>query len=180
MSTCTTYASSDPEVAGTWPPVEKAAFRHSMSRLAAAVNIITSVGEDGWCGFTASAVTSVTDEPPTLLVCINRTTQAHKSILSSRVLCVNTVSKPHEELSMVFAGSGGNKDMVKRFAAANWTTLATGAPVLEDAIVAFDCRVTQLVEVGTHDVMICEVVAVRDNEHAGGLVYFGRRFHHVV
>lgn len=163
-------------VAEPLPPVDKLVYRSAMSRLAAAVNIITSAGDDGWCGFTASAVSSVTDSPPTLLVCINRGTQAHPTITASRILCVNTVAGPHEDLSMLFAGAGGNKDMAARFASAEWTTLATGAPVLIGAAVAFDCRVVDIASVGTHDVLYCEVVAVRE-EAADSLVYFSRKFH---
>ena len=182
MSDCMTQL-AERGVSAEAPAVEQGAFRNAMARLAAAVNIVTSVGDEGWCGFTASAVSSVTDAPPTLLVCINRKTQAHKSILSSRVVCVNVVSKPHEALSMAFAGADGNKDMVKRFAAADWTTMVTGAPALKGALAAFDCRVAELIEVGTHDVLICHVLALSAegvDGDAGGLVYFGRRFHHVL
>jgi flavin reductase len=160
-------------------PVESKAFRSGMARLAAGVNIITSAGAGAWCGFTASAVCSVTDDPPTLLVCMNRGSQSYEIIKSSGVLCVNTVAGPHEELSMRFAGANGTKDMGARFAGANWTTLVTGAPSLLDATVSFDCRVVHSVEIGTHDALFCEVVAVREAQHTEGLVYFGRKFHRV-
>lgn len=156
-------------------PVDRQLFRNGMAKLAAAVNIITSIGESGRCGFTASAVCSVTDSPPTLLVCINRNSQSHPVITASQVLCVNTVAGPHEALSMAFAG--GVKDMGERFAVGEWTTLVTGAPVLREATVAFDCRVTQVAEVGTHDVVFCEVLAIHEGDSAEGLVYFARRFH---
>ncbi|MCK0198876.1 flavin reductase [Ancylobacter sp. 6x-1] len=153
-------------------------FRAGMAKLPAAVNIITSLGEDGRCGFTASAVCSVTDSPPTLLVCVNRSNQSHRAIATSQVLCVNTLAGPHHEaLSMAFAG--GVKAMDERFAGGEWTALATGAPVLTEATVAFDCRVTQMSSVGTHDVMFCEVLAIHEGGSSQGLVYFGRRFHHL-
>lgn len=163
------------------PPVEAQDYRNAMSKLAAAVNIITSTGENGWCGFTASAVSSVTDSPPTLLVCIKRTVQAHGTIAASGVLCVNTVAGPQEELAMTFAGSGGNKDMAQRFAGGDWSQLVTGAPVLTGAIVNFDCRVTGVSTIGTHDVLFCEVLAVagQDAMESGALVYFDRKFHAV-
>ncbi|MBS7540317.1 flavin reductase [Ancylobacter lacus] len=158
--------------------VSRELYRSGMAKLPAAVNIITSLGEAGRCGFTASAVCSVTDSPPTLLVCVNRTNQSHKAIAASRVLCVNTLAGPHHEaLSMAFAG--GVKNMDERFAAGDWTTLVTGAPVLAEATVAFDCRVTHMAEVGTHDVVFCEVLGIHEGGAAEGLVYFGRRFHHL-
>lgn len=160
-------------------PVDRASFRSGMSKLAAAVNVVTSVGVDGWCGFTASAVCSVTDDPPTLLVCVNKSSQSRSAIAASRVLCVNTLADPHEDLSMAFAGAGGVKDMATRFAGADWTTLATGAPALKGAAVSFDCRVSSVAEVGTHDVLFCEVVAIVEASEPQSLVYYARRFHRV-
>jgi len=168
-------AQSTPPTESALARVEKQAFRDAMSKLAAAVNIITSVGENGPCGFTASAVCSVTDTPPTLLVCINRNSQSHAAITTSKVLCVNTVAGPHEELSMQFAG--GIKEMSERFKVGAWSTLVTGAPVLTEATVAFDCRITQIAEMGTHDVLFCEVLAIHEGGATDGLVYFGRKFH---
>ncbi|MCS0501210.1 flavin reductase [Ancylobacter mangrovi] len=157
-------------------------FRNGMARLAAAVNIITTIRDGEPYGFTASAVCSVTDTPPTLLVCVNRTNRTHPVIAASRILCVNTLSGPHEELSMAFAGGASTASMAERFRHGEWTTLATGAPVLADAAVAFDCRVKAFHEVGTHDVLICEVLALHEGSSgegaaAQGLVYFDRRFH---
>jgi flavin reductase len=171
-----TIPATDPSVT----PVDSKSYRSGMARLASGVNIITSTGVDGRCGFTASAVCSVTDDPPTLMVCMNRSSQSYDAINRSGNLCVNTVSPLHEELSMRFAGANGVKDMAQRFAGAEWTTLVTGAPVLADANVAFDCRVVSQVEIGTHEVMFCEVLAVREAGTCEGLVYFGRRFHRVM
>lgn len=159
----------------TMPTVDKQAYRGGMARLAAAVNVITSAGDDGWVGFTASAVTSVTDSPATLIVCVNKNVQAHKTLSENRILCVNTTSGPQEGLAMAFAG--GTKDMAERFASATWTTLVTGAPVLEGAAVAFDCRVTNIVDGATHDVFFCEVLALREEPEADALVYHARKFH---
>jgi flavin reductase len=159
--------------------VDGKAFRSGMARLAAGVNIITSTGPNGWCGFTASAVCSVTDDPPTLLVCTNRGSQSYDTIKASGVLCVNTISGRHEELSLRFAGANGTKDMTARFAGAEWTAMVTGAPALADANVSFDCRVVRNIEVGTHDAFFCEVVAIREAHSFEGMVYFGRKFHRV-
>jgi flavin reductase len=157
------------------PAVDKQIYRGGMARLAAAVNVITSTGDEGWCGFTASAVTSVTDSPATLLVCVHKQVQAHRTLSTNRVLCVNTVAGAHEDLAMLFAG--GIKDMAGRFAAAKWKTLVTGSPVLESAVVSFDCRVASIVEAATHDVFFCEVLAVHHGPTEEALVYHARKFH---
>jgi len=157
------------------PTVDRQVYRGGMARLASAVNIVTSAGENGWVGLTASAVTSVTDDPATLIVCVNRGAQAHATFARSRILCVNTAAAEHEGLAMAFAGSV--KDMVARFAAGRWSTLVTGAPVLEGATAAFDCRIANVVGGNTHDVFFCEVLAVRETPEAEALVYHARKFH---
>lgn len=159
-------------------PVEKQAYREAMARLGAAVNVITTDGPAGRAGFTASAVTSVTDTPPTLLVCANRTNDSYPAMKQNGVLCVNTLTPAQEGLSPVFAGMTQHT-MNERFDGYAWHTLQTGAPVLDQAVVVFDCRITQIVEVGTHDVFFCSVEAVRTGPAHEGLIYYGRGYHRV-
>lgn len=84
--------------------IEKQAFRDAMSCLGAAVNIVTTDGPAGRAGFTASAVCSVTDEPPTLLVCLNRSASVWPIFSRNQALCVNTLAAGHEDLSNLFGG----------------------------------------------------------------------------
>lgn len=175
--TTASIALPEPALAIPDGAVDKQTYRDGMARLAAAVNIITSIGDDGVCGFTASAVCSVTDTPPTLLVCVNRTAQSYPALAKSRVLCVNTVGPALEGAAMRFAG--GEKSMQARFDGLAWSRAVTGAPVLDQAAVAFDCRIIGSTDVGTHTVFYCEVVAVRTEGGADGLIYFERRFHTV-
>lgn len=149
-------------------------YRDAMSNLAAAVNIITTNGEAGKAGFTASAVCSVTDTPPTLLVCLNQSASVYQTFMTNKVLCVNTLALEHKELSGLF---GGKTPMDERFAKGEWMTLTTGSPVLTDAILSFDCEVRSISTVGTHDILICEVVAIRHKPDSQGLVYFNRDYH---
>lgn len=149
-------------------------FRDGMARLGAAVNIVTTDGPAGRAGFTASAVCSVTDTPPTLLVCLNRSASVYASFRSNQVLCVNTLASGHEGFARRF---GGKTSMAERFAGGTWSRLATGAPVLEGAVAAFDCRLEEIAAIGTHDVLFCRVVAVETTIDRDGLVYFARRYH---
>ncbi len=160
-------------------PVSKNEYREAMARLGAAVNVITTDGPGGRAGFTASAVCSVTDTPPTLLVCANRSNDSYAAFTGNRVLCVNTLIPAQESLSPVFAGLTDHA-IEARFDTAQWTTLATGAPALVDAAVAFDCRIDQVVEVGTHDVFFCIVEAVACGPVHEGLIYYARRYHRIV
>jgi flavin reductase len=160
-------------------PVEKQPYREAMAYLGAAVNVITTDGPGGRAGFTASAVCSVTDTPPTLLVCANRTNDSYPAMRQNAVLCVNTLASAHEPLSPVFAGMTDHT-MEARFEGATWHTMLTGAPVLDGALVAFDCRIARIVEVGTHDIFICAVEAVEIGTVPEGLIYYARGYHRVV
>lgn len=152
-------------------------FREGMSRMGAGVNLITTDGTAGKHGLVASAVCSVTDAPPTLLVCVNRSAFVHDKLLENRVLCVNVLAAHHQELSNIFARFVPGVD---RFSHGTWTTAQTGAPVLQDANVAFDCRIGSVVEQGSHSVMFCNIQAVHLPEKSDrGLVYFSRDYHHL-
>jgi flavin reductase len=159
--------------------VTRDGYREAMARLGAAVNVITTDGPGGRFGFTASAVCSVTDTPPTLLVCVNRTNDSHDPLVVNGVLCVNTLTHGQAALSPVFAGMNGMDRHADRFGHGAWDRLATGAPVLLDAAVSFDCRVTQRVDVGTHSVLFCNVEAIRLGPTHEGLIYYGRHYHRV-
>ncbi len=154
-------------------PLTKQRYRDAMANLAAAVNVVTTDGPAGRAGFTATAVCSVTDEPPTLLVCVRRDSSVGEAFRANGVLCVNTLAPEHKTLSALF---GGKTPADERFAAAEWSRASTGAPVLSGALASFDCRVSSVVEVGTHAVLFCEVVSGGDGAPTEGLVYVGRRY----
>lgn len=159
--------------------IERQIYRDAMARLGAAVSVITTTGPAGTAGFTASAVCSVTDDPPTLLVCMNRGSRLNEAFKANRVLCVNTLAAAQQPLSPLFAGLTGVDDMAARFAAAEWTSLVTGSPVLAGAVVSFDCRIAQITEVGGHSVFFCEVDAIQAGSEHEGLIYFGRSYHRI-
>src|SRR2546423_12555865 len=106
---------------------EAALFREAMSRLGAAVHVITTAGPAGKTGATATAVCSVSDAPPTLLVCINRKSQTNPVIVGNGVFCVNTLGAIGAEIADIFAGRTGAQG-ADRFATGEWTALATGSP----------------------------------------------------
>ncbi|HBC35495.1 MULTISPECIES: NADH-dependent FMN reductase RutF [unclassified Marinobacter] len=162
------------EVLAMPPLVDKQSFRNAMSTLAAAVSVVTTDGPGGRAGFTATAVCSVCDEPPTLLVCLNRGASVYDAFQQNDSVCVNTLADHQSDLSNLF---GSKTTMDQRFAGAQWSTAVTGAPVLEDALVSFDCTVSKRVSVGTHDILFCAVANVRQQDEVGGLVYFDRGYH---
>jgi flavin reductase len=155
-------------------PVSAAAFKEAMSRVAGAVHIVTTDGPAGRAGFTATAVCSVTADPPTLLVCVNESSSVGQIFIANPTLAINTVGAAHNDLAMLF---GGKTPLEERFAAAKWTEGEGGAPILEGAIAAFDCVVSQSHTVGTHRVLFCEVIGTRVAEaEALPSIYLGRGF----
>lgn len=150
-------------------------FREAMSRLAGGVCIVTTNGPAGLAGFTASAVCSVSDSPATMLVCVNRGASAYPAFEANGFLCVNMLSPSQQATASLF---GGKTPMADRFAAAAWKPLASGAPALLGASASVDCRVVQRCIVGSHEVLICEAMAIATAANApGALVYLGRRYH---
>lgn len=149
-------------------------FRKAMSRLSAAVNVITTDGAAGRHGITASAVCSVTDSPPTLLVCVNRRSGLHMVYRQNGVLCVNVLGGHHQAVSQRFSTP---TDSAARFDHDVWNRLVTGSPALADASASLDCRIRQVTDIGTHSVYFCEVVGVAMAEHLDSLVYFNRNYH---
>lgn len=156
--------------------IEATNFRNAMSLLPTAVNVVTTEGLSGAHGFTASAVCSVTDTPPTLLVCMNTTSRSHVHFMENKILSVNVLGAQHEHISNTFASKLCSEE---RFQQGTWTKLVTGSPVLEDALVSFDCEIEQVQEVGTHSVFMCRVVAIKQSEQDESLVYFNRTYHQV-
>lgn len=154
--------------------VEATIYREAMSRLGAAVNIITTRDAGGRHGLTVSAVCSVTDEPPTLLVCINRSTRSRASFEIGGPICINTLAHAQKDVSVAFSGK---MEMDERFTEGTWLEGSSGAPVLAEALVAFDCLISSIVEIGTHSVIFCEVQEIRLGNPTEALVYFDRAYH---
>jgi flavin reductase (DIM6/NTAB) family NADH-FMN oxidoreductase RutF len=155
--------------------VSKQLYRDGMARFAAAVHIVTTAGPAGSTGFTASAACSVTDDPTTLLVCLNRASQLHAIFRENGVFCLNTLAAEQRELAELFAHHGG-VPMQERFALPLWKKYKTGSPVLRDALVSFDCFITDVQEVGTHWVMFGLVQHMRMSSRASALLYLHRSY----
>jgi flavin reductase len=158
--------------------VEPRLFREAMSRLGAAVHVVTTAGPGGRTGFTATAVCSVSDAPPTLLVCLNRRSPGGPLLRQNGVFCVNTLGADAEAIADVFAGRTGVY-MEERFRVGTWATLTTGAPTLADAVVAFDCRIIEVKAVASHNVIFGAVEAVHLGGGGPALVYHDRAYKRV-
>src|SRR5262249_25699469 len=125
------FTAVGPDVVRT---VEPAAFREAMSKLGAAVHVITTAGPGGKAGATATAVCSVSDAPPPLGMCPNRRSQTNPAVVENGVFCVNTLGDGGAEIADIFAGRTGITGS-NRFTVGEWTTLSTGSPVLVPAVI---------------------------------------------
>jgi flavin reductase len=157
------------------PTCDAASFRQGMSRLGAAVHVITTQGPAGRTGFTATAVCSVSDAPPTVLVCLNRKSDSAPILLANKVFCVNTLAFGEEAIADTFAGRTGVKG-VDRFNVGDWIVAATGSPVLSSAVVAFDCRTIEVKSMASHYVIYGAVEQVRLGPTSEALVYHDRLY----
>ncbi|HTJ01749.1 MAG TPA: flavin reductase family protein [Methylovirgula sp.] len=156
-------------------PIDSGRFREAMSRVAGAVHVVTTAGQAGLGGITASSVTSITVEPPMMLFCINTTSPSAQRILDNRAFCINTLTAADEHLSEIFAGRT-HQHLEERFTSGAWTKLATGAPVLSTALAAFDCRLIEAKEVSTHLIVMGVVEAVAIASGGEALLYAHRKY----
>lgn len=158
-------------------PVDADAFRSAMSRLGGAVTIITARHGDEMAGLTATAVCSVSAQPPRILVCINRNVRAHALVEHSQALVVNVLSAEHETLARRFAGMVQGVVGADRFESGTWTADARGVPLLADAAASLSCAVVETAVSGTHSMFLCEVAAVHvPARTTSSLFYVNRQF----
>jgi len=148
-------------------------FRLGMRSLAGAVNIVSTAHSGHRYGMTATAVCSVSADPPTLLVCMNQLTTTHGALLKAGVFCVNVLRAEDSDLSTAFAGSQSGES---RFRSREWMRLATGAPALADALASFDCRVVKTIEHGTHTVFLGEIEKILLGRKGKPLLYAGGQY----
>ena len=140
-----------------------------MARVASCVSVVTTDGPAGRAGLTVSAMCSLSADPPSLLVCINRASRAGRIIRINGVFCVNVLASHQAAIARRFAARGD------RFLELDWGRFGTGAPVLREAIAVFDCNLTRGADYGTHDILI-GVVAETEEREGLPLLYVGRTY----
>lgn len=153
-------------------------FRDAMASLSAAVNIITTDGPAGRCGITATAVCSVTDTPPTLLVCINRNSAMNPVFQENRRLCVNVLNHEQELMARHFAGMTG-VSMEDRFRLEEWQLGALGQPVLRNTLASPKGRSSRS-RASAPTRCTVQIKQIALSEAGNGLIYFKRNFHSVI
>ncbi len=144
--------SSDNRVSGSLDP---RALRHAFGAFTTGVTVVATLGEGGtpW-GFTANSFTSVSLDPPLLLVCIAKTSGSFKAFVESKHFAVNVLASSQRETAMTFAAGGKDK-----FKGVSWRGEESGSPVLEGCVAWFDCGLEELIEAGDHVILLGRVLA---------------------
>jgi flavin reductase (DIM6/NTAB) family NADH-FMN oxidoreductase RutF len=157
-------------------PVSTDLFRSALSRLASGISVISTAQEGERRGLTATAVCSVSAEPPTILVCVNTATGTAKMMKDKGWFAVSLVSEAHRGVAEVFAGRNSLAGDA-RFLHGDWVEGENEAlPVLSGALASLECRVTDVVVSGTHEVFFGLVEAIRVKDGVP-LIYHGGGFH---
>lgn len=152
--------------------IDAAAFRHAMRHVPTGVTVVTSLRDGEPRGITVNAFASVSLDPPSLLICVNREARSYLFISSSRIFCVNVLAGDQRELAEHFSG----KVRERQFAEIGFTVDVTGAPVIEGAIAHFDCELMHEYHVGSHSILIGRVLSCGARP-GSPLGYFNGGFH---
>ena len=146
-------------------------FFDSMQRMPGAVTIVTALLGGQKVGLTATAVCSLTASPPQLLVCINRASQSHDKIVAAGAFAVNVLSEVQHEIANRFAAA----PQEKRFEDGKWMELETRAPILEGAVVSFDCEISRIVPIETHSIL-CGLIKATQQCEEQALLYADKNY----
>lgn len=124
------------------------------------------------------AACSVSDEPPTVLVCLTRKSPGNDIFVENGCFALNTLGSAHEALATAFSGVTG-LDQAERFRFGDWSVQATGAPVLSDALAVFDCQIVEARDMATHRVLFGRVTGLRIGDSVPPLLYHRRGYRHL-
>lgn len=155
--------------------ISPARYRDAMSCFAGAVNVAATDGTAGRRGVTVSAAVSVSDDPATVLICLNRNRTENLMFKDNGCFSLNTLCTSQIRLARAFAGEG-HLSMEARFELGNWHRLDTGSPILHGSRMAIDCEVTDVQTVHTHYVVIGKVVACAPESNEPALIYLDRGY----
>jgi flavin reductase (DIM6/NTAB) family NADH-FMN oxidoreductase RutF len=145
----------------------RAAFRH----LAGGVSVITTGHGEDRSGLTATSVSSLSAEPPTIFFGLNLSSSSYPVLQRHRSFGVNFLSATQKQVADRFAGRGGEKGAA-RYADAEWTSGVSGAPLLLGALASLDCEVEEIIERHSHAIIIGRVREVRLGRDDAALVYW--------
>ena len=149
-------------------------LRRAMRAWSSGVTIVTAAHGGSQHGMTVSSFTSVSLEPPLIIISLHTESRTHNLVMASGTFAVNILGADQRELSERFAGRLESE--LNRFEGLDADTLTTGAPLLKGALANLDCRVRQVIPVGMNTLFLAEVVAVRGDGDGQPLLYHNHRY----
>ena len=150
-------------------------FRNAMRQLTGGVSVVTAGRGRDISGMTVTSVSSLSVDPPALIVSINRESSSWPLVKRYGFFGVNILTSDQLDIAERFTGKGGLKG-VDRFAGARWLTRASGVPLLADALAAIDCEVEDVVERHSHAIVIGRVLDVAVSGRTAALAYWQGRY----
>ena len=150
---------------------DSAAFRHAMRAFSSGVAIIACGEGEARAGCTITSLASLSLAPPTLFVCLARTSSTLAGLREAGAFSISLLAARHEALAHRFSGRGGAHG-ARRFEGAKWMTLSTGAPVLADSIAAFDCLTEEIIERHSHAIVLGAVVSLSEGVEEPALAHW--------
>jgi 3-hydroxy-9,10-secoandrosta-1,3,5(10)-triene-9,17-dione monooxygenase reductase component len=157
------------------PALDTPTFKDAMRRLVGGVSVITAGTGEARTGLTVTSAHSLSVDPPTMLVCVNRAASAWPVIQRDRHFCVNVLDARHQPVADRFTGREGVKG-ADRYEGARWRQFSTGASGLEDALAVIDCVVEEILERHSHGIIIGAVRAIHIGACGDALVYGHGRY----
>lgn len=155
--------------------IDAKTFWRALGSRAIGVAIVTAKGANGPAGFLALSATHLTADPPTMLVSIGQKTSALPAIVEAKHFAINYIGRDREDLAKEFGGQGSLKG-ADRFAAGDWTTLSTGAPVLKGAVGVLDCELEEAIERHATVIAIGRIAAFAQTADIQPLISFAGRY----
>jgi flavin reductase (DIM6/NTAB) family NADH-FMN oxidoreductase RutF len=151
-------------------PFDPSLLRKVMGLFATGVTVITTRDQQGKpYGLTANAVTSLSLEPPLLLICVDRKAETYPHFFDSKIFVLNILAEDQEEISRRFATTGGDK-----FAGLGCHLGRLGTPILDGTLGHIECRITETLEGGDHVIHIGEVQEAEAREGRPLLFFRGK------
>ena len=151
-------------------PIDQQAFKEALRGWASGVTVVTSRSGDKVHGMTVSAFSSVSADPPLVLVCANRSSITHAIIEEGGVFAVNILASHQQDVSNVFASSKYEDSRLQRV---SWTAGKTGAPLIDEALASLECTVASAHREGSHTIYVGRVEAVHTTGAEPLLYYRG-------
>lgn len=157
--------------------IELKEFQRLFQMQVSTVTVITAQHEGVRAGLTATAVCSLQDNPPSLVVSVNRKANAYRLITESRRFAVNLLSDDQEVVANRFARHAASlNEAAEKFEAGTWASSTEGLPVLEGAVATAECVLAQVIELTTHAILIGHIVTTHHADGAMPLLYGNRQY----